>query len=184
MPLFVQLNLEELPPGSKARKDTKGVVQLFFCTNCRCDTSDHAKKPAFLARLLKEQDLANFAPARKKPATTVCPEKIIVGWRRQEDYPPFEAGIDMTDAELRAFWSYYDRKNGFPKRGDKLLGWANWIQDENFPSCPVCGEQMFCNLFQVASEDNLPFMFGDAGNGWIFLCTKHPDQVTFRWDCY
>jgi len=184
MPLFVQLNLEEIPASSKQSKDTRGIIQLFFCTKNDCDTSCDAKKPAFLARLIKATELGDLATALKKPVTTLCPEKVIVGWRQREDYPPFEADVELSDEELNVIWSEYDKENGFPRPGDKLLGWPNWVQGENYPSCPVCGEDMFCNIFQVDSQDNLPFAFGDMGNGHIFLCPKHPDQVTFTWASY
>lgn len=184
MPLFVQLNIEEIPASSKQNKDAKGIIQLFFCTKDDCDTSHEAKKPAFLARLIGARELGNLAPALKRPVTTVCPEKIIVDWRKREDYPTFEADVKFTDEELNVFWSEYDKENGFPRPGDKLLGWPNWVQGEMYPACPVCGEDMFCNIFQVDSQDNLPFNFGDVGNGCIFVCAKHPDQVTFRWASY
>src|SRR5512133_1006717 len=45
MPLLLQLNFEELPPSSKSRKDSRGLVQLFFCTAGNCDTTEYAKQP-------------------------------------------------------------------------------------------------------------------------------------------
>jgi hypothetical protein len=38
-------------------------------------------------------------------------------------------------------------------------------------------------LFQLDSEDHVPFMFGDAGCGHLTRCPEHPDVVTFGWAC-
>jgi hypothetical protein len=38
-------------------------------------------------------------------------------------------------------------------------------------------------LFQIDSEDNLPYMFGDAGCGHITQCPKHPHRLAFGWAC-
>lgn len=66
--------------------------------------------------------------------------------------------------------------------GDKLAGWPRWIQGAERPECPLCGQQMEV-LFQVDSEDHVPFMFGDAGIGHITQCSQHPKIVTFAWAC-
>ncbi|HEY7328275.1 MAG TPA: DUF1963 domain-containing protein [Gemmataceae bacterium] len=55
---------------------------------------------------------------------------------------------------------------------DKLAGWPYWIQNVEYPSCPRCGQQMI-HVFQVDSEDNIPFMFGDSGCGNITQCPEH-----------
>ena len=65
---------------------------------------------------------------------------------------------------------------------DKLGGWPFWVQGAEYPSCHVCGEQMEV-LFQLDSEDHVPFMFGDAGIGHISMCRSHPEVVAFGWAC-
>ncbi len=38
-------------------------------------------------------------------------------------------------------------------------------------------------VFQVDSDDNLSFMFGDSGCGHITQCQHHKNQVAFAWTC-
>ncbi|MDJ0556950.1 MAG: hypothetical protein QNJ68_21390 [Microcoleaceae cyanobacterium MO_207.B10] len=38
-------------------------------------------------------------------------------------------------------------------------------------------------VFQVDSNDNLPFMFGDVGCGHITQCKDHKNIVAFAWAC-
>ena len=39
-------------------------------------------------------------------------------------------------------------------------------------------------VFQLDSEDNLPFMFGDLGIGHITQCPTRLHVVTFHWHCH
>jgi uncharacterized protein YwqG len=68
------------------------------------------------------------------------------------------------------------------KNGDKLGGWPYWIQGAEYPDCPECGARMEV-VFQLDSNNNLPFMFGDVGCGHITQCPRHKDVVTFAWAC-
>nr|WP_293105517.1 hypothetical protein [Okeania sp. SIO2F4] len=94
-----------------------------------------------------------------------------------EDYPNYdealEFGIELDD-EL-----YEDN---FPIEGDKLAGWPLWIQGIEYPNCPICDERMRL-VFQVDSEDNLPYMFADGGCGHITQCKEHKNIVAFGWAC-
>jgi hypothetical protein len=38
-------------------------------------------------------------------------------------------------------------------------------------------------VFQIASEDNIPYMFGDVGTGHITQCPEHKNQLAFGWAC-
>lgn len=67
--------------------------------------------------------------------------------------------------------------------GDKLAGWPTWVQNPEYPSCPRCESQMVY-VFQLDSEDNLPYMFVDVGRGHITQCPRHLDVVAFGWACY
>ena len=71
---------------------------------------------------------------------------------------------------------------GYPRGGDKLAGYPMWVQGVEYPNCPVCNEQMRL-LFQIDSNDNLPYLFGDAGCGHITQCKTHKDQIAFGWAC-
>jgi hypothetical protein len=39
------------------------------------------------------------------------------------------------------------------------------------------------HVFQVDSEDSIPFMFGDTGCGHITQCPEHQEVVAFGWAC-
>ena len=65
---------------------------------------------------------------------------------------------------------------------DKVNGWPYWVQNVEYPICPKCGTEMIY-LFQIDSEDNVPFMFGDVCCGHITQCPKHPDILAFAWAC-
>jgi uncharacterized protein YwqG len=66
--------------------------------------------------------------------------------------------------------------------GDKLGGWPHWIQGVEYPSCPRCAARMAL-VFQLDSNDNLDFMFGDAGVAHVTQCPQHPDVVALAWAC-
>ena len=38
-------------------------------------------------------------------------------------------------------------------------------------------------IFQLDSEDHVPFMFGDVGTGHITQCPEHLEVVAFGWAC-
>lgn len=65
---------------------------------------------------------------------------------------------------------------------DKLLGWPNWVQGVEYPSCTKCDATMR-HLFQIDSEQNVAHMFGDAGRGHITQCPNHPNILAFSWAC-
>src|SRR4051794_5774758 len=67
-------------------------------------------------------------------------------------------------------------------RGDKLAGWSQWIQGAEYPLCPKCAQQMVL-VFQLDSNDHLPFMFGVMGTGHVTQCPMHKDIVAFGWAC-
>jgi uncharacterized protein YwqG len=66
--------------------------------------------------------------------------------------------------------------------GDKLAGWPNWVQNVAYPTCPRCGARLQF-IFQLDSNDNLDFMFGDCGRGHITQCPTHREVVAFAWAC-
>lgn len=38
-------------------------------------------------------------------------------------------------------------------------------------------------IFEFASDDNIPYLWGDAGTGYFLQCLEHKKQVTFLWQC-
>jgi uncharacterized protein YjbI with pentapeptide repeats/uncharacterized protein YwqG len=66
-----------------------------------------------------------------------------------------------------------------PLEGDKLSGHPHWHQSEGFPNCPDCDQLMDQLIFEFASGDNIPYLWGDCGTGYILQCPECKDQVTF-----
>ena len=78
---------------------------------------------------------------------------------------------------------FIDEMGMYPRGGDKLAGWPRWIQDIEYPNCPICDRIMNQLIFQLDSDDNLPFLWGDAGTGYLVQCREHKDKVAFFWQC-
>ena len=137
--------------------------------------------------LVLRRSCAVFATARKSGAPAAAlpenafPAKLIEGWRELDDYPNAEEGellgIELTDDQWETLGA-----EGRPGTGDKLAGYPAWVQGVEYPNCLVCGASMRL-VFQIDSEDNLPFMFGDVGCGHITQCKTHPEQLAFGWAC-
>ncbi|MEA5452859.1 pentapeptide repeat-containing protein [Leptolyngbya sp. CCNP1308] len=110
------------------------------------------------------------------------PAKLIVDWQRVDDYPDYAdivaQGIDFDDND-----SDFMYDSGMYPHRDKLAGWPNWVQDIEYPHCPICQQQMNQLVFQLVSDDNIPYLWGDMGTGYILQCPTHKDQVTFLWQC-
>jgi hypothetical protein len=129
------------------------------------------------------------------------PARRIVGWTESIDLPHpsehEELGLayvygraEGTRLECAELGLSFDNINddelaenlAMAQSGDKLGGWPYWVQNVEYPSCPTCGERMRL-VFQIDSEDNVPFMFGDTGCGHITQCPAHKDVVAFGWAC-
>ena len=76
----------------------------------------------------------------------------------------------------------YEEKAVFYDK-DKLAGHPHWVQDPEYPNCPVCDRSMDRLIFQFASDDNIPYLWGDVGTGYFFQCREHKKQVAFLWQC-
>jgi hypothetical protein len=210
--LFLQLGLAELP-DEIAGIFGAGMLQLFYCVGQPPGVADDGQPEcwgegawvafsdvASLVRLLAPDGPAPNARADDRPG--VFPATAIVGWERFDDLPHPE---DHRGAGLARSYDHQARTLTLqcPSIGldatvgvdelqieevaiaaskDKLAGWPCWIQGNEQPSCPVCGETMRL-LFQLDSEDHVPFMFGDMGIGHITQCPTHHDVVAFAWAC-
>lgn len=108
------------------------------------------------------------------------PPPRIVGWTEQEDYPSY---VELDDPSIHLDEPQRDvLLESFPRAGEKLLGWPLWIQDVEYPDCRICGTRMEM-LFQIDSEQNLPYTFGDAGTGHITQCPAHSRELAFARAC-
>lgn len=210
--LFVQLDLGQLP-GELAGRFGTGVVQLLYCAragyegppddqpDCWGEGSwEPFNTTSSLVRVVPTELFAR-ATASSGPHPHF-PARTIVGWERFEDLPHYE---DHAEAGLVATYDFTARTVTLrceavgldvtlgiddlevdditdPATGDKLAGWPFWDQANEMPSCPRCGKRMQL-LFQVDSNDNVPYMFGDLGVGHITQCADHHDVVAFGWAC-
>lgn len=196
MPLFLQLNLASLP-GALTSTFGTGLLQLFYCTHCD-DAWAHFAHSS-LVRIVQPSG----ASASLVPPAGSFSAKTITGWQAFDDFPNpqdhRQLGLDysydfgtplriiVTCPELGLAVEVIDDdylaesiSNASP--GDKLAGWPQWIQAAEYPACPRCQQQMD-PVFQLDSEDHLPFMFGDVGTGHITQCSEHKEIVAFGWAC-
>lgn len=183
MQLFVQLNIAHLPDRLKGFLQMEsGFLQMFYCTNVEpyCEEECNANLPFGESSLVRVVD-------PESPGFTMdptdedfyFPARTIIDWKEVSDYPNWEElqdmGIELTDEENDVL-----NEMEVPVDGDKFAGWPYWIQGVQYPRCPKCKEKMR-PVLQLDSEDNLPYMFGDAGCGYITQCTNHPYILAFSW---
>jgi uncharacterized protein YwqG len=198
LPLFLQLDLGSLPDELGQRFGT-GLLQLFYCTRERCQ--GFGGWEPFVDDLNRVRVVHPAGQALQASMRDGLPPRQIVGWERFIDLPTPEEHADLG---LKYVWNHKARTlsiacqelglsfNDLPydsaeeiansRPGDKLAGWPAWIQGVEYPSCPQCRTRMV-HLFQVDSEDNVPFMFGDVGCGHITQCPEHKEVVAFGWAC-
>ncbi|MEN8251330.1 MAG: DUF1963 domain-containing protein [Bacteroidota bacterium] len=184
MQLFLQLYAKHLPDEA----DTpfgNGVLQVFYCTNQskECEVVCEAYFPYSTSTLVRviNPDNDDLATLTSNPVKDAFPEKEIVGWEVKDDYPNWEElevlGCTLTDEQ-----SDYLCEIGYPQSKDKLLGWPYWVQSVEYPDCPDCGKPMKL-IFQIDSENNLPYMFGDVGCSHVTQCDQHKDKMAIAWAC-
>ena len=184
MQLFIQLSSEHLPKES-GKPFGSGYLQVFYCTNWdkQCDVECEAFFPFSKSTLIRVVD---FSPSSssddiKSPVKDVFPEKEITAWVSKDDYPNWEE-LEKQGCSLSDEQSDYLCNQGYPLPKDKLLGWPYWVQSVEYPECPECGKRMEL-VFQIDSEDNIPYMFGDVGCSHITQCKDHKDKMAIAWAC-
>lgn len=179
---MLQIRSEDLP--EEARKTIgNGYLQLFFCVNedYGCEISIGNYEPfskGYIIRIV-DNKFGDLVAADQIPVERPFPELAIVGWKPQSDYPGWD------DAKAKGITQTYEDAEqvesvGFPRKGDKLMGWAAWQQGAEYPKCPECGSVM-SYIIQLDSEDNIPYMFGDVGSAYITQCEQHKDILTLTW---
>ncbi|NJR70894.1 MAG: DUF1963 domain-containing protein [Synechococcales cyanobacterium CRU_2_2] len=191
--LFVQLNLNQIPKELEEDFGT-GLLQLFYCTNDEpdCAVACEAWFPfsqSTVVRIVHPESPDSGSEEHESEEHEIedsFPEKVIVGWEAVEDYPDPEEieamGVNLSDQDWEQLERLDDQGVSIPRDGDKLSGWPFWAQSPEYPDCPKCAGRMQL-VFQIDSECNLPFAFGDSGCGHITQCEIHPDQVAFGWAC-
>lgn len=180
--LFLQLNLNGLP-----ERKAGGLIQLFYCTtdNPSCETELNAYLPFSGATVCRKIEIEGKSEIVQPTAVELFNEKQITGWKAIDDYPHFEEYFDLG-IDLKIDEELYDlmhkRKIGKAVPGDKLFGWPYWIQGKENPKDRNTGSTMEL-LFQLDSEINLPFMFGDSGVGHLTQSPENDEELAFGWAC-
>jgi uncharacterized protein YwqG len=85
--------------------------------------------------------------------------------------------------DIDAYELLEEVEKGIPLSGDKLFGWPYWVQSIEYPFDRTTGSQMEL-LFQLDSEVNLPYMFGDMGVGHLTYSKDNPSELAFGWACH
>ena len=206
MQLFFQLNMNELPEPVRFEFGN-GLLQMFYCCNWGCEGEVESAVVSYgrtaalnknlLIRLVQPNGEASTAPI---PLTLsdYFPAKTIVDWQQLEDYPDAPDEIvaliygweqvnnEEKEDEIVERLGFYDLEDYCEHRltyeGDKLAGYPLWVQGMEYSGCPICHEPMR-QVFQLVSEDNLPYMFGDVGIGHVLQCQTHKEQLAFIWAC-
>lgn len=183
MQLFLQLNLQELPE----RKEN-GITQVFYCTNSEplCEVDLEAFLP-FAESVVCRRITENGPSIELKPKLKeVFSENLITGWDKQDDYPHFEEwerlGIEFDPYDDEVFELMDIREQGLAIAGDKLFGWPFWVQSVEYPNDRNTNKQM-THFFQIDSEVNIPYMFGDVGTGHLTISPDDNNELAFGWAC-
>ena len=210
MRFFFQLNLQEIP-AALDQKFGRGILQLFYCTNQVVIEHNRPTDSTFIrfenplegtvryfeytgcenecfVRIVQsdgvpaEFEIPQTGESMSKLREGEFPPRLIVDWQEVDDYPNGEEieiqGISISGDDL----DFFDDIGMYPQ-GDKLAGWTAWVQFKECPDCPICHQKMEQLIFQLDSDDNIPFLWGDCGKGYILQCADHKEQVAFVWQC-
>jgi uncharacterized protein YwqG len=188
MQLLLQLNLTSLPKECEIAGS--GLLQLFYCTNkaphCEVDCDSWFwNDKAMLVRMVVPDGEPNVFG--QSPVADAFPAKVIRRWEAGEsELPRVEELVDYVELSEEEQTELYDAEAdetyAGPEGGDKLGGWPCWIQSVEYPECTYCKENMKL-VFQIDSQVNLPYMWGDSGCGHVTQCPQHPDVIAFGWAC-
>ena len=186
--LFLQLNPKNLPENCDLDLDPEKLIQLFYCTNQdpHCEVECEAYFPFSKSVVARTLPLPAEEPVKDAVPTVSrqFPEKVITDWISYDDYPDWQemqvGDAGLTEAEVELLES---NETIVPKAADKLGGWPYWVQGVEYPVCPECGIQMQM-IFQLDSNNHLPYMFGDSGIGHLHQCRLHKNTLAFGWAAY
>jgi uncharacterized protein YwqG len=210
MQFFLQLNLESLPKEFSAAT-RKGFIQLFVCDyypdpnkawdpvynpapSC-CKTWEPFSGTHEIRFFSDGVSVNRPDDIRELPAKFITEWQVIFDLPHNEEYEDCglfceynfddkQVTVECSDLHIYLEDIDSDVFNNIlvTHGGDKLGGWPYWVQGSEYPNCPECHDQMAL-LMQIDSEDNLDYMFGDAGCAHLTQCRKHPHQLAFGWAC-
>ena len=199
MQFFLQLDLSTLPEEFEY-PIRKGLLQLFYCSSDdgACETWAHFTG----THAISINELNSEITTRNNDITPLKQNKIA-SWKRIDDLPHVEehrflgvqydydfkknrVSIECKEHDLHFKHIDIDSNPADSiaeaASGDKLGGWPYWVQSAEYPNCLTCNQQMSL-LFQIDSNDNLDYMFGDVGCGHLTYCQNHPEIFAFGWAC-
>ncbi|GAA4059993.1 hypothetical protein GCM10022389_00250 [Flavobacterium cheonanense] len=183
MPLFLQLNLNELPI-----KKEDGLIQLFYCTNYDedCESELEAFFPFSKGSACRKIKIENPSATIQPNSIDIFDEKLIVDWNAKNDYPhPEEYSLRNVDATIDIDDVYElmeERDCGLTISQDKLFGWPYWIQSEEYPYDRKTETRMEL-LYQMGESEIIPYMFGDLGIGHLTQSPDNDEELAFGWAC-
>lgn len=172
--LVVQLNSSELP-GEIAERTGSGLFQMLYCLS-ECEVQADGWAPYSAVHCARRLD-PNVDGEPGAGGRALAP-RAITGWTAVDDLPHWEELPAPLAEELEAAYEACAR----PLVGDKLAGWPAWVQGVEYPACRICNRPMTM-LFQIDSQDNLDWMWGDVGCAHLSQCAEHRDQLAFGWAC-
>jgi uncharacterized protein YwqG len=179
----------EHPETTWSERSPDGNIK--YIQHKSCEIECFSSQPFSLGQLVRIVQIEGIPAEFDIPPTGECtsmiregefPPKLIVNWREIDNYPDgAEIEIHKVNLSPNDLDFFYDIDKF--QEADQLAGWARWVQDKECPDCPVCKVKMEQLVFQLSSDSNLPFLWGDAGIGYIFQCSDHKSQVAFLWQC-
>ena len=178
--LILQLNLTELPTQPDHRRPH--LIQLFYCTNSEdeCEITCEGWEAFSSVSCCRRINIQGPSIEIEANLLELFPERRIVAWTEREDYPSIEEyeelGLDPQTAYAGLPDEYY------PIAVDKLCGWPSWEQSPEYPNDRQTGARMDL-LFQLSSNRNIPWMWGDAGIGHLTQSPNDPNELAFAWAC-
>lgn len=114
-------------------------------------------------------------------------------------YPDYELTLQRApepDLDVSSFDLTVDEKDQI-SMATKLGGVPAWIQNNDTPCCPCCGETMrFVAQIDAVPDGYFPeqstqwhqyhvFDFGDVGQGYVFICPNDcSSDGAFLWQCH
>lgn len=183
--LIVQLAPASLPP--KAREALPGgLIQLLWCdTICQSEGGWAPFSPANLARAIPPSVPLRSPTPEEMPERVFAPKRVT-GWSEIESYPSYSDRLAMgehrDDDLAETIDALCDEESaGYKNRGgERLLGWAHWIQDVERVACRACRTSM-APVLQVDTNTTLSGLaFGDSGIGFLMACPACK-AMTFVW---
>ncbi len=166
MPLFVQLDLAEVPSI-----ESSDIFQLFYCNSkdplCEVDQIMIDEPITHLLRVIprdQKQYKETKPPILEHPITP----KQIVEFIEKKDQPHLEDLID--------FYKVIDKQPRCQTK-DKVGGWPSWDQVPDWPKCTTCNpeEENMELLLQLNSDKSVAHRWGDDGMAHVLWCTKHKE---------